>query len=113
MSIKEQLNADIHAFFENTEKQLPEYRRKTLLMLIEKYAHLTSTPLLLDKRDFDMIRGYAHTFFINSTFPKFVGDNRREIDQYEANMLSIIEGTIHLLNSKECFKKMPQFDYRK
>lgn len=113
MSIQDQLEADIHAFFENIERQLPEGKRKTLRMLIDKYAHLFSTPVMLDKHDFDMVRSHAHTFFINSTFPKFVGDSRREIDQYEASMLSIIEGTITVLNNKECFKKMPRFDYKK
>ena len=112
MNIKDQLDSDIAAFFENIKGQLPEGQKKTLRLLIEKYAHLFSTPTLLDKNDFNMIKSHANTFFINSNFPKKVGSDRREISQYEANVLSIIEGTITVLNSKECFNRLPKFDYR-
>lgn len=112
MSIKDQLEADIHAFFENIEKQLPESKVKTLRLLIDKYAHLSSTPVLLDKNDFEMIKSNAHRFFVDSSFPKKVGSNKREIGSDEANVLSIIEGTITMLNGRECFRKLPKFDYR-
>lgn len=112
MSIKDQLDSDIEDFFQNIEKQLPESKRKTLKLLLDKYAHLYSTPVLLDKHDFDMVKSHAHSFFVNSAFPKRVGSDKREIGSYEANILSIIEGTISVLNSRECFKKLPKFDYR-
>lgn len=112
MSIKDQLDSDIEAFFRNIDGQLYESKKKTLKMLLDKYIHLYSAPVLLDKNDFEMIKSHAHTFYLNSSFPKTVGETRREISQYEANVLSIIEGTIDLLNSKECFKKLPKFDYR-
>jgi len=110
--IKEQLDADIAMFFENIEKQLPEDRKKTLMQLMEKYMHLTSTPLLLDKYDFEMIKSHAHQFYVNSAFPKKVGTKKQEITATEANVLSIVEGTIHLLTGKEAFRKKPKFDYR-
>lgn len=112
MSVNDNLDSDISEFFENIEKQLPEARRKTLKLLIDKYAHLNSTPVLLDKHDFDMIKDAAHKFFVQSAFPKRVGSNRREIGNYESNILSIIEGTIQVLNGKDCLKKLPKFDYR-
>lgn len=112
MSLKDQLDADVEAFFRNIDKQLPESQRKTLKLLIDKYAHLYSVPILLDRNDFDMIRSYAHNFFTQNNFPKLVGAKRREIGVYEANTLSLIEGTFMLLNNKECFKKMPKFDYK-
>lgn len=112
MSIKDQLDTDIADFFRNIEGQLPEAQKKTLKLLIDKYAHLYSTPVMLDKGDFDTVRSLAHSFFINSGFPKYIGSKRREVTQYDANVLSIIEGTIGMLNSKECFKKLPKFDYR-
>lgn len=112
MSIGDRLEADMIEFFENIEKQLPEARKKTLKLLIDKYAHLMSTPVMLDKHDYEMIRDSAQRFFINSAFPKYLGEKKRMVDSYEANVLSIIEGTITVLNSKECFKKLPKFDYR-
>ena len=112
MSIKEQLEADIYAFFENIEKQTAQDKRKTLLLLFDKYLHLFSTPVLLDKHDFEMIKDHARKFLIDSAFPKKVGTNRREISPSEANILSVIEGTIAVLNSKECLRKLPKFDYK-
>lgn len=112
MSKSYDIDADIHAFFDQIDGQTPEGKRKTLKLLIDKYAHLMSTPCLLDKHDFDMVKSHAHTFFVNSAFPKKVGSNRREISSYEANVLSIIEGTIAVLNGKDCLKKLAKFDYR-
>lgn len=112
MSMKDQLDTDVEAFFANIKGQLPESQRKTLKLLIDKYAHLYSTPILIDKHDFDMIRDHAHNFLVKSSFPKIVGSSRREISTYEANVLSIIEGTIIVLNNRECFRKLPKFDYR-
>ena len=112
MSIRDQLDMDIQAFFNNIEAQLPEARKKTLLMLIDKYTHLFTTPVLLDKNDFEMVKNFAHTFIMDKSFPKKIGPNKREISISEARILSIIEGTITMLNSKECLKKFPKFDYR-
>ena len=121
MSINDQLEEDIHAFFENVDKQLPDARKKTLRQLIDKYAHLFSTPVLLDKYDFDMVKSHAHTFLLNRAFPKKVSGSRKtkpgdsEVRMFtpeEASTLAIIEGTISVLNGKECFRKLPKFDYR-
>ena len=112
MSIKEQLEMDIYAFFENIEKQTQEDKRKTLRLLLDKYLHLFSTPVVLDHYDFSMIKDHAHKFLINSAFPKKIGTNRKEVSHGESNILSVIEGTIMVLNGKECFKKLPKFDYR-
>lgn len=112
MSIKEQLEEDVAAFFRNIEGQLPEAQKRTLLQLIDKYAHLFSTPILLEKHDFEMIKDHARKFLIDSAFPKKVGFKGQEIHPSEANILSVIEGTIMVLNGKECFRKLPKFNYR-
>lgn len=118
MSIQDQLESDISAFFRNIEGQLPEARKKTLKLLIDKYAHLYSTTVVLDKHDFDMIKDHARQFFVNSSFPKKIGSTKnpgytnKEISGGDINVLSIIEGTISVLNGKECLKRLPKFDYR-
>lgn len=112
MAIEDQLDADILSFFENVEKQTLDAKAKTLKLLIDKYAHLISAPILLDKYDFEMIKEHANRFYATETFPKKLGENRREISSYEANVLSIIEGTIMVLNNNDCLKKLPKFDYR-
>jgi hypothetical protein len=112
MSLKQDLEADILQFFEQTEKLTVGDKRKALKILMEKYIHLSTADCLLDKHDFEMIKDHAHRFYINSAFPKKVGSNRREISSYEANALAIIEGTIQVLNGKDCLKKLAKFDYR-
>lgn len=112
MSIKDDLDAEILAFFEQSANQTPEGKCKLLKLLIEKYVHLNTTECLLDKDDFERIKDHAHKFYINSSFPKRVGSKRREISSYEANVLSIIEGTISVLTGKDCFKKLAKFDYK-
>lgn len=112
MSLKDQLESDILIFFTNIEKQLPSDKNKTLRLLIEKYIHLYTVNVLLDKEDFEKVKDYAHRFLIDSAFPKYLGNKRREVSASEAQILSVIEGTIAVLNSKECFKKLPRFDYK-
>jgi hypothetical protein len=112
MSLKQDLDADILAFFEQIEKQTDEGKRKSLKLFMEKYLHLTTTDCLLDKHDFEMVKDHAHRFYVNSAFPKKIGNNRREISSHEANVLAIIEGTIQVLNGRDCLKKIAKFDYR-
>lgn len=112
MSLKDQLEADIHLFFENIEKQDRQDKHKTLRILLEKYAHITTASCSLDKSDFDTVRNEAHRFYVDKSFPKFLGSKRREIHSTENNILAIIEGTIIMLNSHDCLKKIPKFDYR-
>ena len=112
MSLKDQLESDVYTFFENIEKQDPEDRRKTLRALLEKYAHISTTPCVLNKHDFNMVKDVAHRFFVNSAFPKRICSNRSEVHSSEGNVLAIIEGTIAMLNHNDCFKRLPKFDYR-
>lgn len=112
MSLKDQLEVDIHLFFENIETQDPTSRAKTLRQLIDKYAHLSTAPCILDKYDFNAVKEAAHNFYTRSAFPKKIGSNRQEICAIEANVLAIIEGTITVLNGKDCLKKIAKFDYR-
>lgn len=112
MSLKDQLESDILLFFHNIEKQLPSDQHKALKTLIEKYAHLSMTNAVLDKEDFEKVKDHAREFLVKSSFPKYLGNKKTEVSSSEANVLSIIEGTIIVLNSKECFKKLPRFDYR-
>jgi hypothetical protein len=112
MSLKDQLESDIYTFFDNIEKQDPEDRKKTLKALLEKYAHISTVPCVLTKTDFDVVKDIAHNFFVKSAFPKQIGPNRREVHSSEGNVLAIIEGTISMLNSNDCFKRLPRFDYR-
>jgi urate oxidase len=112
MSVREQLDSEIYSLLKNIENQTIEDQRKTIILFMDKYIHLFSAPILLDKHDFDMVKSHAHAYIMEKAFPKYLGSKRREVSGTEANVLAIIEGTIIVLNSKECFKKLPKFDYR-
>lgn len=112
MKLEEELERDIQQFFQQVENQLPEGKRETLKLLIDKYCHISSTPTLFNKSDFDMIKQFAQRFFVDAHFPKMVGENRRTIEGGDLRVLAIIEGTISYLQSQDCLKKLPKFDYK-
>jgi len=112
LRLKEELERDIQQFFQQVENQLPEGKRDTLKLLIDKYCHISSAPILFDKSDFDMIEQFAQKFFVNAHLPKVIGKNRRTIEGGDLRVLAIIEGTISYLQSQDCFKKLPKFDYK-
>lgn len=112
MRLEEELNSDISQFFRQIESQLPENKKETLRLLIDKYCHISSVPIVFDRYDFDMISQAAHKFFLDSDLPKVVGEKKRIIQGNDLRTLSIIEGVITYLNSKDCLKKQPKFDYK-
>ena len=112
MSIKREIELEIEAYLIGSEGQSFKDNTKALLELFNKHLDIFSTPVLLDKSDFDMIKSHAHTFMVNSQFPKCVGIKREKIDHNEANILAIIEGTIIVLNNKHFLRKLPKFYYR-
>lgn len=109
---KEDLQKDIKQFFKTIEDYLPEDKEKLLYMLVEKYATITSMPVLFNKDDLDMIKSYSSKFLIDTNLPKVLGKNRRPVDGSENRVLAIVEGTITHLEAKGCLKKLPKFDYR-
>ena len=112
MGIKDQLETDMNAFFVNIENQTAEDKKKTLAILMDKYIHLFSAPILLDKYDFDMIKDHAISFLKNNAPSKKIGSKRQEVRSGEMNILATIEATIMRLNYRECLRKLPKFDYR-
>ena len=114
MGINDNLRQDIIDFFDNIEGMESNDQVKTLENLINKYAHLNSTTLLLDHRDLQRIIGMSKELMSNSNLKKsFRTSTGNRIVQYEeARILQIICATISFLNSKDCLKKIPKFNYK-
>lgn len=112
VSLKQDLEHDIAQFLREMEKMLPEDQKKHLFMLVEKYCHITTSTMLLDKYDLDMIKSAAHSIWLDKPARAYLGKNRREVTSGDINVLRIVEGTIAHLNSKDCLKKLPKFDYK-
>lgn len=113
MSIKQQLESDIDEFFRNSDKQLPEGRKKSLILLFDKYMHITSDPVKFIKRDFEMIKSHAIDMFKDSHFPKDFNNSYSKISTDEAANFCLVVATISYLQSKDCLKKLPIFDLKK
>lgn len=112
MSAKENLEADILAFFRQIENQSIDDQRQTLRLLIDKYIHLTTATMLMDKHDLEVIVSTAKGLMAQKTFPAFLGKNKRRVGEDEQATICIIESTVSHLNKNDCLKRLPKFDYR-
>lgn len=112
MSLKESLDGDIASFFRDIENQNLNDQKLTLKLLIDKYAHLSSSEFVMDKADLEFIVSSAKGIFATKTMPVFLGKGIRKVYEGDQAALCIIEATIGHLNKSECLKKLPKFDYR-
>jgi len=112
MGVKDEIDTDIINFFKQIENQNTNDKQKTLKNLIDKYAHISQSDYMMDWYDLQSIVNCAKTLFSNKSFPMFLGDKRKRVNQNEQANLCVIEETVRHLNHKECFKKLPRFDFR-
>ena len=112
MKIKNEVDSDIFRFFEQIENQGMEDKRKTLKLLIDKYAHLSTSNYLLNDKDLFDIISTSKSIFSKKTFPVFLGENSKRVLECNQATICIIEATISHLNNKECLSKLAKFDYR-
>ena len=114
MVINDQLDNDIRSFFEQIDGQTKDGKRDTLKNLIDKYAHLNTSEQLLNHADLKTIVSNARNLYSNFPFPVTIGDKYMPVvDRNSIPNLCVIEATIGTLNSYDCFKRFPKFDYRK
>ncbi len=109
--LSEEIDTDIHRFFDQVEDQLPEDKRKTLKLLLDKYIHLSTVDHLMDKNDYESIVSAAKYKYSNETFKESMGKTHRKIHPTEQANLFVIEATITHLSSNDCLKKNAKFDY--
>ncbi len=112
MSLKEDLEQDITQFFREIDDMLPEGKKKHLKLLFDKYCHISTSDVLFDKSDLDMIKSLAHSRWLDKAGRAYLGKKRIEVSGGDIDVLRMVEGTIVYLNSKDCLKKLPKFDYK-
>jgi hypothetical protein len=110
--LENRLKIDIESFFTDIESQTEEDKRKSLMVLLDKYIHITKSDYLMDGTDLINIISGAKTIFVQKSFPTYIGKSNKQISQEEQRIACIVESTILHLNHKECFKKLPKFDYK-
>lgn len=113
MSLKEEIEIDIHQFFRQIENATRNDQLKTLRMLLEKYAHLSQAEYVMDYHDLNTMIGNAKHRFANDAFPIYLGERKRKVAPGDLPNLLLIEAVIAHLNKNDCLKKMPKFDKRK
>ena len=113
MTLKESVESDIRKFLNDIEDQSLDDKIRTLRLLMDKYIHLTTADLLLEKYDFEMIKSGAITLYTEKKWPKKLGKYEDDIVGNEVPKVCLIESTITYLNSKDCLKKLPKFNYKK
>jgi hypothetical protein len=110
--LENRLKVDMESFFTDIENQTEEDKRKSLVVLLDKYIHLTKSDYLMDETDLLNIVAGAKTIFVHKSFPICIGKRNKQISQEEQRIVCIIESIILHLNNKECLKKLPKFDYK-
>lgn len=111
--IKKNLERDIGSFFEESSKMLPEGKKKALMILFDKYMHITSADTLFEKYDFDLIKSSAVDLYKNLNFPKKFNGSYQQISSEESANFCLVLATINYLHGKDCLKKTPKFNLTK
>ena len=111
MSIKDKLEQDITSFFNDIENQLSDSKKKTLMLLFDKYIHLSSSATLWDNTDLQNIKSSAIRLHNDRNWPKRLG-RFGTISGGEVAQICLVEATISYLYSEDCLKKLPKFDYK-
>jgi len=112
VSLEKEIEQDISQFFREIKGMSSLDKKKTLSNLMDKYLHITTATILLDKQDFELIKGNAAKLYIDRAWPKNMKEGfSREIAGSDAVNISLMEATIMHLNYKDCLKKNPKFNY--
>ena len=113
MAIKDEMELDAGQFFRQIEGQLPEAQRQTLILLLDKYAHLSTATLLLDITDFNLIMSRSRNMYMDSSFPKRIGDKDTVGGHnHETANICLMQSTIEYLYGADCLNKKVKFDFR-
>jgi len=111
VTLKQSLEQDINRFFEDIKDQLPEGKKKTLMLLVDKYIHLSTTTTLLDNSDLVAIKGQAISLYNDRSWPKKLG-KFSIITGSEIPQICLVEATINFLHANDFLKRTPKFDYK-
>lgn len=112
MSLKDEVEVDILAFFDKIDILGSNTRKEILRELLTKYARLSTEELLLDSQDLMKIVDDARQIFSNKTMPIFLGKLKKRVSETDQVNLCMIESTIMFLNSRDSLKRSPKFDVR-
>lgn len=112
MGLEQEIDQDIHSFYEDLDKCSRSEKFHLLKKLLSKYAQFPEKTHYLDSNDLFTIIGGAKTIFPLHTFPVYLGNSKEIVKECDQANLCVIESTIRFLNKNDCLKQLPKFDYR-
>lgn len=112
MSLKDAIEVDILEFFDDIDVLGSNNRKEMLRTLLTKYARLSTEEILLDNSDLQIIVDNAKINMSHKVMPIFLGQLKKRVAESDQANLCVIESAIMYLNSKDCLKRSPKFDYR-
>jgi hypothetical protein len=108
-SLEGKISQDALEFLNQIDTLSHSAKRDLLVLLLQKYALLSTTELLLDKRDFDDIISASKGLFAHKTMPVKLQGSDIPLDHHQIANLCVIESTISVLNKHKAFNKIPHF----
>jgi hypothetical protein len=104
---------DAADFINMIDKMSYSDRVNLLTTLLKKYAILSSSDVLMNKKDLLAIISRSKQIFTELPMPVEMTESDIPVHQTELSSLCVIEATIGHLNKLGCLKKTAKFDYKK
>jgi hypothetical protein len=111
--LEQRINQDVLEFMDSVDKMQHTDKIELLKLLLKKYALLSSSDVLFDKKDLESIISSSKQNFVNMTIPVEMEGSETPVHQTDVANLCVIEATIGHLNKNGCLKKVPKFKYKK
>lgn len=111
--LETKIRQDAMDFLNTTDRMSYNDKIQMLTNLLQKYAILGKSDVMLNKKDLINIVSTSKLKFTELTMPVEMSDSEIPVHQNELGALCIIESTIAFLNKNDCLKRLPKFDYKK
>lgn len=112
MTVGFDILSDVNMVLKEMENQNHKDRAETLTLLLKKYMHNNSCELLIGEAELNETIMNASSILIRKSFPIFLGSKKSRVRQDDQAKLCLLESFISVLNKKNCFKRLPKFDYQ-
>ena len=103
-NLKTKLTHDINGFFQEIENMDDYGKKEALRVLIDRYIMLSTTDLVMTKKDLYHIKSMGVDLYRDRAWPKNLKNKAGRIDKQDATGACWIEATIAFLNGNDCFK---------
>jgi len=106
----DKLKLELIEFLSKVDELRPLDREEFLFTIVKKYllSSKDDSDIVLSYDDFNDAVSYAKSLYSQMSFPINIGNKR--LESYENANYCMFTAVIFLLNKKEAFKKIPNFE---